>query len=305
MNGYQYGDAMPIREYRSPEAFRTALEQRIRATVSGAKMNRFRQLLVFDRFLARVFAHFGSNATLKGGLVLELRLQRARTTKDVDLRLTGDSDDVLGAVRAAGLLALGDWLSFSIQPDTDMPRIKGEGMVYDGYRFRVQAKLGGKPYGGSFGVDVGFADVITVEPDVAQGSRFLEFAGVQPSSLRLYPRAAHIAEKLHAYTLPRDRPNTRVKDLPDLALLASTGSLDAAELRGAIEATFTFRNTHAVPTVIPAPPPAWAPAYERMAGEDDLAWRTLPAVYEAAQLFLDPLLRGSSGSWDHQAWHWI
>jgi len=295
---------MAIREYRSPEAFRTALEQRIRAAVSSAEMNRFRQLLIFDRFLARVFAHFGENAILKGGLVLELRLQRARTTKDVDLRLTGDSDDILGAIRKAGALALGDWLSFSIQPDADMPRIKGEGMVYDGYRFRVEAKLGGKPYGGAFGVDVGFADVLTVEPDVAQGSRFLEFAGVQPSSFRLYPRAAHIAEKLHAYTLPRDRPNTRVKDLPDLALLASIGPLDAAELRGAIEATFSFRNTHAIPPALPAPPSEWTRAYERMATEDDLVWRTLPAVREAAEQFLNPLLRGFSGRWDHGGWQW-
>jgi hypothetical protein len=295
---------MATREYRSPEAFKTALEQRIRGTVPGAEMNRFRQLLVFDRFLARVFAHFGEKAILKGGLVLELRLQRARTTKDVDLRLTGDSDDILGAMRAAGVLALGDWLSFSIQPDADMPRIKGEGMVYDGYRFRVEAKLGGKPYGGPFGVDVGFADVLTVEPDVAQGSSFLEFAGVQPSSFRLYPRAAHIAEKLHAYTLPRERPNTRVKDLPDLALLASIGPLDAAELRGAIEATFSFRKTHAVPTAVPAPPAEWAPAYERMALEDELAWRTLAAVHQAAEQFLNPLLSGGSGSWDHETWQW-
>jgi hypothetical protein len=28
----------------------------------------------------------------------------------------------------------------------------------------------------------------------------------------------HIAETLHAHTLPRERPNTRVKDLPDLVL---------------------------------------------------------------------------------------
>lgn len=295
---------MVAREYRTPEAFRTALEQRIRATVSGAEMNRFRQLLVFDRFLARVFAYFGEKAILKGGLVLELRLHRARTTKDVDLRLTGDSGDILGAMRAAGALALGDWLAFSIQPDADMPHIKGEGMVYDGYRFRVEARLGGKPYGGPFGVDIGFADVLTVEPDVAQGSGFLEFAGVPPPSFRLYPRAAHIAEKIHAYTLPRERPNTRVKDLPDLALLATVGPIDAAELRGAIDATFSFRNTHSAPFAVPPPPPEWAPVYERMAIEDELPWQTLSAVHEAADQFLTPLLRGGSGVWDQGAWRW-
>ena len=53
---------------------------------------RKRQLLVFDRFLARVVAIFGDAALLKGGLVLELRLERARTTKDIDLRVIGSPD---------------------------------------------------------------------------------------------------------------------------------------------------------------------------------------------------------------------
>jgi hypothetical protein len=43
-----------------------------------------------------------------------------------------------------------------------------------------------------------------------------------------------IAEKLHAYTLPRARPNSRLKDLSDLALLASVQSLDAKRVRAAL-----------------------------------------------------------------------
>ena len=47
---------------------------------------------MFDRFLARVVQIFGNAVLLKGGLVLELRLERARATKDVDLRLVGSAD---------------------------------------------------------------------------------------------------------------------------------------------------------------------------------------------------------------------
>lgn len=84
---------MTPRTYASPEAFKQALEQRLRASSkTGAEFARKRQLLVFDRFLARVVALLGDAATLKGGLVLEMRLERARTTKDVDLRLLGSSD---------------------------------------------------------------------------------------------------------------------------------------------------------------------------------------------------------------------
>lgn len=67
---------MTVRTYSSPAAFKHALEQRLRAaTKSGAELARKRQLLVFDRFLARVIDVLGDAATLKGGLVLELRLE--------------------------------------------------------------------------------------------------------------------------------------------------------------------------------------------------------------------------------------
>lgn len=60
---------MTVRTYESPAAFKEALDHRIRArTPRGAIVARTRQLLVFDRFLARVGAVFGDAVTLKGGL---------------------------------------------------------------------------------------------------------------------------------------------------------------------------------------------------------------------------------------------
>jgi len=96
---------MPERSYSTPEAFRQALEQRIRraAQAEGRDMSRLRQLLVFDRFLARLFAKLGDRVVVKGGLILELRLDLARTTKDVDLRMTGDPRGTLEALRDADL----------------------------------------------------------------------------------------------------------------------------------------------------------------------------------------------------------
>ena len=93
-------------------------------------------------------------------------------------------------------------------------------MIYDGLRFQATCTMAGKPYGQPFGVDVGFSDPILGAPDVVTAEDRLGFAGITPPTLRLYPIETHIAEKLHAYTLPRARPNSRLKDLPDLALLA-------------------------------------------------------------------------------------
>jgi hypothetical protein len=223
---------MMPRTYASPEAFKQALEQRLRtAAKSGAEFARKRQLLVFDRFLARVVAVLGDAATLKGGLVLELRLERARTTKDVDLRMMGSPGDALAKLQEAGRRDLGDFMTFEIVPDEDHPEIQNDGMQYDGLRFRAECKLAGELYGQPFGVDAAFGDPILGEPQVVVAEDILAFAGIAPPTLRLYPIETHVAEKLHAYTMPRARPNSRVKDLPDLALLATAQPFDAKRLR--------------------------------------------------------------------------
>lgn len=297
---------MTPRAYSSPEAFKQALEQRLRtSTKSGAEFARKRQLLVFDRFLARVNAVLGDATTLKGGLVLELRLERARTTKDVDLRMVGSPDDVLAKLQEAGRRDIGDFMAFEVEPDSDHPDIQNDGMQYDGLRFRATCKLAGKLYGQPFGVDVAFGDPMLGEPEIVVAEDILAFAGIAPPTLRLYPIETHIAEKLHAYTMPRERPNSRVKDLPDLALLATTGALDAKRVRAALEQTFAFRKTHALPAAVPAPLPAWTVPYAAMAREDQLAWSTLDDVTKAVQAFLDPVLAGGIDAiWESEGWRW-
>lgn len=260
---------------------------------------------MFDRFLARIVATVGDSATLKGGLVLELRLERARTTKDVDLRMLGSPDDLLTKLQRAGRLDLGDFMTFEVGADGDRPEIQNDAVQYDGLRFRAECRLAGKIYRQPFGVDVAFGDPIFGQPDIVVAEDVLAFAGIAPPTLRLYPIETHIAEKLHAYTMPRPRPNSRVKDLPDLALLASAQEIDAKRLRAALEQTFTFRKTHALPASLPAPLEAWTTPYAAMAREDQLAWPTLDEVTEAAKAFLDPVLAGAlEATWAPAAWRW-
>ncbi len=296
---------MTKRTYASPDAFKQALEQRLRASGSGPELARRRQLLVFDRFLARIVHTLGDAAMLKGGLVLELRLSRARTTKDVDLRFMGSPERVLERLQEAARLDLGDFLTFEIGPDEDHPKIQNEGMQYDGMRFRAECKLAGKLYGRRFGVDVAFGDPILGEPEAVTTADVLGFVGIDPPTLRLCPVETHIAEKLHAYTMPRARPNTRVKDLPDLALLASIGALEASRLAEAFEQTFTFRMTHGLPASLPEPNVTWETPYAAMAKSDQLAWRTLADVTTAAKAFLDPILAGERNArWEPASWRW-
>jgi len=63
---------MKSRTYATPAAFKAALEQRLRdSSKSGVELARRRQLLVFDRLLARVTRVLGKAAMVKGGLVLD------------------------------------------------------------------------------------------------------------------------------------------------------------------------------------------------------------------------------------------
>ena len=295
-----------MKRYETPAAFREALEQRLRSSsASGVDYVRRRQLLVFDRFLARVFNTLGDAVTLKGGLALELRLERARTTKDVDLRVMGPPADLLRQLQAAARLSLSDFMEFHIAPDERNPEINNEGIRYEGRRFRASCRLAGKPYGQPFGVDVVFGDPLFFQPEVLQSDDYLGFAGIERTQVRVYPVATHIAEKLHAYTMPRSHPNSRIKDLPDLALIAGSMSFTAEPLQSAIRQTFDFRGTHSAPTQLPAPPAEWKEPYARIAKDDALPWSSILDVFNSAAAFLNPVLSGrTSIVWDPTRVQW-
>jgi hypothetical protein len=148
---------------------------------------------VFNRFLARVVLELGDAATLKGGVALELRLERARTTKDVDLRLVGSADDVLAQLQHAGRRNLGDFMTFEVGPDEDHPDIRNDGMQYEGKRYRAECKLAGKLYGQPFGVDVAFGDPILGEPDTLVAEDVLSF--VSPLRTASSPPAQVVSEQ--------------------------------------------------------------------------------------------------------------
>ena len=292
--------------YASPLAFKEALEARLRrhAREQARDVNRIRLRLAMERFAARLVQEYGDGIVVKGGVVLELRLARARATRDLDLRLVGSPEDTLRRLRGAGRLDLGDHLAFEVQPDPRNPVLDAEGMLYEGRRFRVEPRLAGKPWAGPFGVDAAFAAPMHGSVEIVRGSELLGFVGVEPATLPVYPVASHVAETLHAYTLPRSRPNSRVKDLPDLALLAQVGELRSDDLRAALESTFGHRRSHALPGCVPGPPKGWTGPYARLAKRDRLPWLDLDHLHADVAAFLDPVLDGAHGVWSPKSWSW-
>lgn len=274
------------RRYATADAVRVALEARLadRARASNVDVVRLRRLAALERFLARLYQSPSKFAwLLKGGLALELRFPgRARSTKDADLGVPLDVAPALGddrAIRAveealiqAAAVHIEDHFVFSVEPPA-----AGSSSPIDGARdFVVQADLAGRVFD-RFHLDVGVGDAVVTAPDWITFEPYLEFLGLPPTRVAVFPVSAQIAEKLHAYTRPRgpDRQNTRVKDLVDLALLIERAAPEVSSVAHAVRATFDRRGTHPVPRELPDPPRSWELPYARLAAEADIKARPL------------------------------
>lgn len=236
---------------------------------------RMRRQVAFDRLLCRLFAKEDAPWLLKGGYAMELRIKSARTTRDIDLALKwmpgGETQWNDAAVRrlleSLAQADLGDGFEFVIgEPTMDL-----DAAPYGGSRFPVQASMGGRTFA-NFHLDVSAGDVLREPFELLEGHDWLGFAGIAAAKMSAMSREEQFAEKLHAYSLPREgRPNSRVKDLVDLLLLVESGSLDPERVGQCIQTTFRRRDNHPVPVSLEPPPQTWAGRYAEMASKCGLS----------------------------------
>jgi len=179
---------------------------------------------------------------------------------------------------------LGDGFEFLIgEPTMDL-----DAAPYGGSRFPVEASMGDRNFA-SFHLDVSAGDVLREPFELLEGQDWMGFAGIAPSKVPAISREEQFAEKLHAYSLPREgRPNSRVKDLVDLLLLIESGTLDVDRVGQCIEATFRRRDTHPVPSSLEPPPQAWAGPFAEMAGKCGLS-QDLAAAFSRVAEFISGL----------------
>lgn len=283
--------------YQSATAFHQALEERLRQR--PGLVHQHRDVLAIQRLLVRI-ASLRSDVVLKGGMGLKVRTPRARATKDLDLRLEGEVDSLEMCLRDAAQLALGDHLAFVIRYEQRLAGVEG-------HRFRAECTLGGRLFS-TFDIDVVRPEPIYGAIEELPGADWLSFADIPTPVFRVYPLATQLAEKLHALTAPRSRPNTRVKDLPDVLLLASldsSGDLAAETLAGALRGTFASRGTHEVPACFPEMPPEWSAGYSRIIQASLLPWTSFPEAVGQVRRFVDPVLGGSAQErWSPNSWAW-
>jgi Nucleotidyl transferase AbiEii toxin, Type IV TA system len=284
------------RSYSTAGAFRRALEERLkRASLTDQiDVNDLRRQVAFDRLLARLFRDEPVPWALKGGYAMELRLKISRSTVDIDLTLqrvpagTTESSDTNRLVRemlqsAAGN-PLGDWFEYTI----GLPIMDRTAAPYGGARYPVEARMDARIFA-RFHLDVGIGDVVMQPLETVACQDWLGFAGIQGPQVQMIPREQQFAEKVHAYTLPRNAANSRVKDLVDLALLIGSGGLDKQRIVDALRLTFERRGTHELPADLLPPPADWNTPFRALAEECGLS-TDVAAVFAGLQEFLEEVL---------------
>jgi predicted nucleotidyltransferase component of viral defense system len=242
--------------YQTAAGLRMALEERLnrQAREKGLDVLRLRRHVAFDRFLARIFPGPGSRFVLKGGYAFELWLDRARATKDIDLSFKVGKGGRQGNKKAFEANALLESLQDLVSTDSR------------DWRFPVEVRLAGYVFI-RFAIDVAAGDLWLEPHDLAPTADWLGFAGIGAPKVPVISREQQFAEKLHAYTRPRQTPNSRVKDLVDLLLLVRMRSIDPGKIKATAAKTFARRDTHPFPPAFLPPPSTWSSPFRKLARE--------------------------------------
>jgi hypothetical protein len=271
------------------------------ARESGVVARRIHLVVAIDRLLVRLVDAAPGAWVVKGGYANQLRRpDTARFTEDLDLRLDATIESAPVLLASALAVDAGDDLAYAVMT-APSPL---DGPPGGGLRFLVAAHLAGTELV-RFKVDVSAADVVIGPPETCGSDPVLGRLGFAPARFPVYPVDQHVAEKLHALTLPRDVENTRARDLVDLAWFIMWFTFRSQALAAACAATFERRGTHPWPPAIPEPPASWDRPYAAWRSALDLQWATPAEAAAAVRRFLEPAGSGIADLvWDPDAQGW-
>ena len=309
--------------YATAAAFRSALRDRL-AVIAGLqgshRLDELQRQFAYDRLLARVFDGPGADHwVLKGAGALLVRLPDARHSRDLDLayssvadavgsgkaRVTSRESSLAEAVEvltAAADRDLGDHFRFEISRTTPLQ----EHAV--GRRVDVLAYLGTRY--AAFHIDVVVGTAMTGVPEQFPPLIPLRIDGLVRPPYRLFPLVDHVADKVCAILEVHPRaggpqPSTRVKDLVDLTLIASTQTLDGAALHTAISVGAAHRGLALSERFTVPDLAVWRAGYPAKAADVPGATPGFDDAVALVARFLDPILsRKPVLSWDpsHATW---
>ena len=212
---------------------------------------------------------------------IDLTLQRVVAATSAG----GDTNQVVrGMLQSVADIPLGDWFEYAI----GSPVIDLTAAPYGGARYPVEARMDERIFA-RFHLDAGVGDAVMQPLETIECRDWLGFAGIESPRVRMIACEQQFAEKIHAYTLPRNAANSRVKDLVDLVLLIGSGGLDKQRILDALRLTFERRGTHDLPAELVPPPADWQIPFQALAEECGLP-TDVAAVFAGVQEFLEEVL---------------
>jgi predicted nucleotidyltransferase component of viral defense system len=264
-----------------------------RAKARGEDFNLILTRYALERFLYRLSRVPAREAYwLKGAMLFDLWFDVPhRPTRDADFLGFGpmDTEALASTIRDICGVVVDDGMAYD--PDSITVEEIREEARYGGLRVRLLGMLGNARC--VVQLDVGYGDAVTPGPEEAVYPTLLD--DQPPPRLRVYPRAAVVAEKLEAI-VSLGMANSRMKDYFDLRALAREGALGARQLGDAIAATFQRRGTD-VPVEVPlglsdefARDAAKRAQWKAFLGKNRLEAPTLDEVVEEVRRFVaEPL----------------
>lgn len=206
------------------------------------------QRYAIERLLYRLGRSEQANRfVLKGAMLFVLWSEDLyRPTRDVDLLGygRGDVESVRQAIRAIARTPVDEDGVVFVEETVRVEEIR-DAAEYGGVRVRLEARLEQARF--LVQIDIGFGDAVVPVPELVRYPTLLD--GPAPE-IRVYPREAVVAEKLHAMVFLGEA-NSRMKDFYDVFVCARRFAFDGPTLAKAMRTTFERRHT-AIPSSLPS-----------------------------------------------------
>ncbi|WP_216402890.1 nucleotidyl transferase AbiEii/AbiGii toxin family protein [Arcanobacterium phocae] len=243
--------------YKTP----SALEQAVKSAASAAPLNTGRAIsaFYFHRFLCRVFANGNNSFVLKGGHAMLARTINARMTRDIDLLASGTNlDTALEELRGLIEIDLGDFVTFEF---VGAVPIKTDDKYRSGLAVKFTPMIGSKRMQ-QISVDLVVDTVPLEETERISPADRIDVKGLEVYDYLIYPVENAVADKLCALIETHDgRSSSRVKDLVDIIIYATTSPIDGTKLQKRVHHEATVRSI-TLPTTFHLPSD-WDAPHER------------------------------------------
>jgi hypothetical protein len=294
-------------EYQSPAATWAAIRSAARtsSTVTGVPTTELVNLLLYDRFLARVFAGPDAPFVLKGGTRMLAFIPTARATVDIDLETS--RYNISAAVSALEQLVgqdIGDRLRFTLRKQVkretskDQPGVSMVTLTFEaaGTGQQVKIDLAVHDRAGAATIRAVPAFRVTLGREVPSP----EYVMIATEE-QIADKVAAMMEQNHG----GDGRSSRAKDLVDLALIAQHLSCDAARLRSAINLQIEERRLAPFTRVDASP--AIQAGYATVAKKAATLILTWEEAEGLTNQLIEPIMDGtvSEGTWAPEDGKWL